>query len=167
MNIYCGNNQLDPDLLNGSLNMGNRYQCLKKGIGKGLNLPYDEKYSNDYIPIDDRKIYCGNNDVLPEGYHSYGNLPQCLQKGIGIGKRQRAINGPSNNFSPLTYILRYKKYILILLIAKILFIILYFGKPNIIMTKDQTEKYKINWGKFVIVYLIVYLPILLLIFITV
>ena len=158
---------MDPDLLNGSLIIGNRYQCLKKGIGKGLNLPYDEKYTNDYIPIDDRKIYCGNNTVLPDGYYSYGNLPQCLQKGIGIGKRQKALEGPSNNFSPLINIFSYKKYILLLLIGIILFIILYFTKPSIIMTKDQFEKYKINWSKFAIIYMIVYLPISVLIFIIV
>lgn len=167
MNIYCGNNQLDPDLVNGTLVIGDRYQCLKKGIGKGLNLPYDEKYSFDYIPIDDRKIYCGNNNLLPEGYHSYGNLPQCLQKGIGIGKRQKALEGPSNNFSPIYNIFSYKKYILLLFLGIILFIIIYFIKPTIIMIKDQYDNYKISWSKFIIIFIIIYLPISVLIFITV
>jgi hypothetical protein len=84
--IYCGNNSLDRDLLSGNQLLGTRYGCLRKGIGKGMNSPYDVKYTGDYFPIDQRKIYCGNQNELPNGYDIMGNLPQCLQKGIGIGK---------------------------------------------------------------------------------
>ena len=39
-----------------------------------------------YTPIDNRKFYCGDKDILPPGYDRVGNLPSCLQKGIGIGR---------------------------------------------------------------------------------
>ena len=167
MNIYCGNNQLDSDLVNGNLIIGNRYQCLKKGIGKGLSLPYDEKYLLDYIPIDDRKIYCGNDNILPEGYHTFGNLPQCLQKGVGIGKKQKALEGLNVYFSPINNIFLYKKYMILIIFAFLLFFILFFVKPPVIMYKDKNNIYKINWGKFILIYSLVYIPISFFIFITV
>jgi hypothetical protein len=92
MAIYCGNNNLHQPLINGEVELGTRYTCLKKGIGTGLNLPYDNNYSLDYEPIDNTRIYCGNNDVLPRNYDRFGNLPQCLQKGVALGKRQKALN---------------------------------------------------------------------------
>ncbi len=48
---------------NGTKILGTRYQCLKKGIGKGLNEPI-LKYNNDYEPIENVRIYCGNG-ALP------------------------------------------------------------------------------------------------------
>ena len=89
--IYCGNNALDPELLAGDIILGTRYTCLKRGIGKGLHLPLDQKYTRGYEPIDKRRIYCGNKAKLPKGYYSMGNLPQCLQKGIGIGKKKKSL----------------------------------------------------------------------------
>ena len=32
-----------------------------------------------------QKIYCGDNEELPEGYSSHGTPYQCLRKGVGVG----------------------------------------------------------------------------------
>jgi hypothetical protein len=61
--LYCGNNSRDVQLLSGNQVLGTRNGCLRKGIGKGLQLPYDSKYAGDYLPIDNRKIYCGNENI--------------------------------------------------------------------------------------------------------
>ena len=66
---YCGNNALCPDLLNGNKQLGTRYQCFRKGLGKGLNLPIDPNYNGAYNPIDPSRVYCGNQNVLPAGYN--------------------------------------------------------------------------------------------------
>jgi hypothetical protein len=168
MNIYCGNNQLDPDLINGNLILGSRYKCFKKGIGKGLNLPYDPKFAEDYLPIEDKKLYCGQNEILPNGYNDFGNLSQCLQKGVGIGKRQKALNGPEN-FSPnITNIMKYKKYLLLFILAIFLFFVLFLVKPNIIIDKDEkTNQIVINWNKFIMIYILIYVPISIFIIIIV
>lgn len=81
--MYCGNNRLDPQVLSGELIIGNRYQCLQRGIGKGLALP---AYSGAYEPIDREKIYCGKSNALPRGYDRFGTNAQCFQKGVGVGK---------------------------------------------------------------------------------
>ena len=39
MNIYCGNNALEPRLLSGNVTLGTNYDCLKKGIMKGKQKP--------------------------------------------------------------------------------------------------------------------------------
>lgn len=91
--MYCGNNRLEFGLLDGSLKMGNRYDCLKKGIGKGLTLP--SYNGGNYDPIDSVRIYCGKNPTLPEGYDRMGNLVECLRKGIGVGKSRS--NVKNNN----------------------------------------------------------------------
>ena len=85
--IYCGNNQHIP-------HRGTRAACYRKGRGIGLHLPVDPNYDEDnfdYDPIDDRDIYCGNDDqhVLAPN-QIMGRLNWCLSKGIGIGKRIRA-----------------------------------------------------------------------------
>jgi len=103
---YCGNNALFPDLLNGNKQLGTRYQCFKKGLGKGLNLPVDPNYNGPYNPIDPARVYCGNQNALPAGYDRMGNLSECLRKGIGVGKRQRALGGGGaggGGFSPKKY----------------------------------------------------------------
>ena len=87
--MYCGNNKNHSSLLNGEAKIGDRYSCLRKGIGMGLSLPKDPEYDNNYEPIDTRKIYCGKKKRLPKGYSSMGSNSQCLQKGIGIGKKKR------------------------------------------------------------------------------
>lgn len=88
--MYCGNNQNNSDLLNGTKVLGTRYQCFQKGVGRGLNMPPDPEYIGEYIPIDDFKIYCGTAEAPPEGYDRMGSPSQCLAKGVGVGKSMRA-----------------------------------------------------------------------------
>lgn len=90
MSIYCGNNRNNPDLVSGRKRLGTRYECFRKGVGVGRNLPYDKAYSTPYIPIDDFKVYCGKKTRLPPGYDRMGSASQCLHKGIGVGKSLRA-----------------------------------------------------------------------------
>lgn len=89
MSIYCGNNSRSPELRNGKV-IGTRYKCFKKGVGIGINQPYDPAYKSRFKPIDARKIYCGEAVRLPIGYDIMGNNPMCLQKGVGVGKKIRA-----------------------------------------------------------------------------
>lgn len=88
--MYCGNNLANKQLVNGQVQIGTRYSCMRKGIGQGLNMAFDNSYLGDYVPIDDTRIYCGNNDILPNGYDKFGNLTECLRKGVGIGISQKA-----------------------------------------------------------------------------
>jgi hypothetical protein len=148
--IYCGNNARDVQLLSGNQVLGTRNGCLRKGIGKGLQLPYDSKYAGDYLPIDNRKIYCGNENILPNGYDLMGNLPQCLQKGIGIGKVQKARNNNNVQFPN-----KYKFIIFMILyvfLISCLFILLYVTKPSFVTNKDR-DKDKINTIKLVAYYI--------------
>lgn len=85
--MYCGNNQRHPDLISGEKRLGTRYECFKKGVGVGLNLPVDTSYIARYVPIDRTKIYCGNRRRRPDGYDKLGNLGECLRKGVGVGKK--------------------------------------------------------------------------------
>lgn len=91
--IYCGNNSLHPDVVNGNAIIGTKFRCLKKGYGAGFYGEIDLNFLNDYEPIDRRKIYCGNRQEVPEGYDRQGNLPSCFQKGFATGKKERAVNG--------------------------------------------------------------------------
>ena len=90
--IYCGNQSNFLGLTNGTHILGTNYQCLRKGIGIGLNMPYDHSYSTPYAPIDARKYYCGNNPSIPRGgaYFAIGSPIKCLTVGIGVGKSQKA-----------------------------------------------------------------------------
>lgn len=147
--IYCGNNAMDINLLNGNMVLGTRYGCLRQGVGVGLNLPYDPKYNGAYMPIDQRSTYCGNQDILPAQYDIMGNLPQCLAKGVGIGKRQRALQG-----LPHFILFRYISPIILFVIILItLFIYLFLSKPSIVTTKDSDNIKRINWSKFMAFYI--------------
>lgn len=88
--IYCGNNRLNTNVVNGTAIIGTRHRCLQKGYGVGFNLPVDMDMLSPYEPISNEKIYCGNNDILPDTYDRFGSLPSCFQKGVGIGKKKRA-----------------------------------------------------------------------------
>lgn len=90
--MYCGNNRLDPRVVNGDLVVGDRYRCFQRGVGKGMTLP---PYSGGYDPIHNEKIYCGKKDNLPQGYARFGSNSQCFQKGVGVGKKI-----PSSRRSP-------------------------------------------------------------------
>lgn len=87
MQIYCGNNHHSHELQNGA-QIGTRHLCLRKGIGRGRLLDLDN-FTGQYAPIDERKIYCGNSDQLPDGYDIMGSNAMCLQKGVGVGMMQQ------------------------------------------------------------------------------
>jgi hypothetical protein len=153
-NIYCGNNALHPDLLNGNKRMGTRYECMKKGIGTGLNLPYDEDFNNPYVAIDDTKIFCGDKNILPEGYDRFGNCPQCLQKGVGIGKKIKAERGNIIPSDP--------KNIIIIFLSILVFIILY--NSSMVRSINVQGEIIINWNKLIIYYILYIMIIMIIIF---
>jgi hypothetical protein len=86
--IYCGNNGRDEGLRNGSKILGTRYQCLKKGIGRGLKEPI-LSYTDDYEPIDQVKVFCGNGNILPQNKDRLGTRGECLRKGFAVGQKQK------------------------------------------------------------------------------
>jgi hypothetical protein len=88
--MYCGNNRRNLDVLSGKKVIGDRYSCLKRGIGIGLNLPYDPSFATRYVPIDKRKIYCGKDEKMPLGYDLVGNNHMCFSKGVGVGRSMKA-----------------------------------------------------------------------------
>ena len=81
MPIYCGNNRQNSKLISGELDIGTRSQCLKKGVGVGINQPIDPDYLDNYekekedpdsdadeeSPITDDTLDVGGN---------YGEKPQ-------------------------------------------------------------------------------------------
>jgi hypothetical protein len=94
--IYCGNNRLyrHPDQ-NIDVIFGTNYRCLKKGFGSGFHSQeVDLSILNPYQAIDNRKIYCGSSENLPNGYDRVGNSADCFQKGFAIGKIKRAREHP-------------------------------------------------------------------------
>jgi len=136
---YCGNNALDRRLVDGSLVLGTRHGCMTKGIGKGRSMPVDNNYGGAYEPIDQRKIYCGANVNLPDGYDRMGNISQCLQKGIGIGKKityDRHAAHPTI-FTPV--ILSGLTWVAIFGITMGL---LYITKPDLVLTNETLSKDK-------------------------
>ena len=141
---YCGNNLNFSGIANGTHILGTNYQCLQKGIGVGLHLPYDELYTLPYAPVDARTFYCGNNPILPVGggYFAAGSPSKCLQKGIGIGKRQRSLLGRTMLEKFVTYILPYLLFFFGLFVV---LGILYVMKPKFLSDHD-----KINQKKFMI-----------------
>ena len=138
--IYCGNNALDPSLVNGQNIIGTRYPCMQKGIGRGIHMPVDPNYGN-YQPINNQKVYCGNANNLPGGYVSYGTLPQCLTRGVGIGKKIRYDQFVLNGFSPPTIEVKHingKILLLVFLCSVVLsVIILRHVKPEFILDEDD------------------------------
>lgn len=80
---YCGNNK---NKLKGK-RRGTRYECLRKGIGAGMHSSL-ENFDPNYKPIHKKSnIYCGNNNVLPQGYDRMGLPSDCLRKGFGVGQK--------------------------------------------------------------------------------
>jgi hypothetical protein len=86
--LYCGNNARDDGLRSGEKILGTRYQCLRKGIGRGLNEPI-LAYSQEYEPIEQIKVYCGNSTVLPLDKDRFGTRAECLRKGFAVGQNQK------------------------------------------------------------------------------
>ena len=159
--IYCGNNARDSQLIAGEVEQGTPFGCMRKGIGIGLNLPYDARYNGAYEPIDDRRIYCGKSDEAPVGYHHIGSLPHCLQKGVGMGKRLKAKRGFQNVLSPEPS--RYRSFtttILVtlwLVLSGCVFLTLYIVKPNVVMRVDHNNQKHIDWVRFIILYILIVL----------
>ena len=153
--IYCGNNKENTELKNGNVQLGTRYSCLKKGIGKGLHEPKDPEYAGKYEPIDKRKIYCGNQTTLPDNYDSMGNLPQCLQKGIGIGKHKKA-----SQFMT-TIKKNYTSIIIGVLVLVITLILLLTLKPKFISKLDEYNVRHIDIPKFLLVYSLICIIVIL------
>ena len=141
---YCGNNINDIKLLSGTHVLGTNYQCLQKGIGVGMHLPYDDTFSGPYAPVDPRRFYCGNLAVPPAGYFAHGSPSKCLQIGVGIGKSQKAGLGPPRFMYFIRYIL---PFILIIILSIITFMIMYFAKPDYV-TKIVNNTKVIDWDKF-------------------
>jgi hypothetical protein len=155
MATYCGNNALDADLVAGRVVSGNRYECLRKGIGVGRNLPVDLKYAEAYAPLDPTRRYCGLNDDLPDGYDDFGTRGDCLRNGIGMGKRMAAVEAFERGVRPVRARLGKRMLtfsVLSVVLAAVYFSILYFTKPDII-TKNVGIKREIVWGKFLMLYL--------------
>lgn len=149
--MYCGNNSENAELKSGLVVLGTRYGCLRKGIGYGLHQPTDDKYSGAYVPIDNRKSYCGKKDQLPDEYDWMGTLPQCLQKGVGIGKRQKAM---SSNFMT-TYISENHRVIIVyILLVLFVFALLYTLKPSCVTYTDKDGTKKIHIKKFIFIYIV-------------
>ena len=88
--IYCGNNRRSRKLTSGRYRIGDRLSCLRKGVYIGENQPYDEEYAGDFEPITNRKLFCGNSNMLPEDYDDFGSNSECLRIGVGVGKRKKA-----------------------------------------------------------------------------
>ena len=148
MDIYCGNNQLNSGLVNGTSRIGTRYQCLRKGIGLGRSLPYDKDYDGPFQPIDPTKIYCGNENNLPPGYDRLGNNATCLQKGVAIGKVQKA------EFRPIISSINKKFYFIFLYFIIIIsaFFVLFFVKPSFVLKKNDDGSEDVDWYKFLLLY---------------
>lgn len=89
--MYCGNNANNRRVRSGELAIGTRFDCMRKGVGQGLYMPYDDSYLDEYVPIDDSRAYCGNQERLPAGYDRLGSLHHCFTKGVGVGRRQKAV----------------------------------------------------------------------------
>ena len=168
MPIYCGNNLNDVKLTSGTHNIGTNYQCLRKGIGVGINLPYDPAYSRPYRPIDNRKFYCGKSRRLPRGrgYFAIGSPSKCLQKGVGIGKKQiadrRGGGGGGGkyrfSFSGINKE-KFNPYIIFLVVITILSVLFYFVKPKVITKPNpkyptDSNKRLIDTKKFIVVILV-------------
>lgn len=153
VDIYCGNKGNFTGLMSGTHILGTNYQCLRKGIGVGSNLPYDEKYRGIHVAIDDRKYYCGNSPVLPigGGHFAIGSPSKCLAVGIGIGKAQRARMGAPAFMYFIRYIL---PYIIFFVLVIIIFSVFYLVKPKFLIKKDQYYNDIIDWGKFIPYYLL-------------
>ena len=148
--IYCGNSLNFTGLVTGTHIIGTNYQCLKKGIGVGLNLPYDRAYTGGYAPIDNRRFYCGNAQ-MPPGYFAVGSPSKCLQVGVGVGKSRVASLGPPFGMNFVRY---YLPFILFFVIVGVIFSIIYFTKPKFVSKKDDNNNDIIDWDKFIPYYLL-------------
>lgn len=144
--IYCGNNNNYPGLTAGTHRLGTNYECLRKGIGVGSHLPYDENYNQPHNPVDNRRYYCGNDLALPVngGHFAMGSPSKCLAIGIGVGKAQKARRGPPRFMYFIRHIL---PYLLFIIICGIIFSVIYFIKPEFLTKVDNNNNIIIDWSK--------------------
>ena len=153
MPFYCGNNGNSPLLVanGGNRTLGSRHDCLRQGIGVGLNMPLDPSYLTPYNPINNTRYYCGNAAALPAGYDANGTLNMCHGIGIGVGRRKRALAGGAaplaggaaplaGGAAPLALYL-----ICFVLMISIFVITMLYKKPSFIKKKDTEE---IDWYVF-------------------
>jgi hypothetical protein len=137
--MYCGNNKFAPGLMDGTVRLGNRYDCFRRGVGIGLNLPVDPSFRRQYEPIDKERVYCGKKTRRPQGYTRTGNLPQCQAKGVGVGKRLKAMGRRAFAFPGVEkYGNPWGKILFTYIASSILwFLYLYYTKPCFVMKEDQ------------------------------
>jgi hypothetical protein len=155
---YCGNNANFPGLITGTHIIGTNYQCLKKGIGVGSNLPYDPQYAVPYVPIDGRRFYCGNNDIVPPTYTAIGSTSKCLATGVGIGKARKAALGPPNiPYQLSAFVKSILLYILFFSVLITVFCIFYFKKPKFLIKKDLNVDWEKFWLYYTVICLITYI----------
>jgi len=92
MTTYCGNNKFE--LQSGDKVLGTPYQCLRKGIGTGLNAPASG--TTQYEPIDPpAPTFCGTSQP-PDG-KVMGTRGACFRKGFGVGQRLKAERSASQD----------------------------------------------------------------------
>jgi hypothetical protein len=146
--MYCGNKANYTGIVTGTHYLGTYYQCMRRGIGVGRNLPYDVSYTGLHVPVDPRRYYCGNSLVPPidGGYYGVGSPSKCLSTGIGVGKSQRASMGAPYG---MNFVRHYLQYIIFLGMVCIIFSILYLTKPKFITIKDINNNDIIDWDKFI------------------
>lgn len=158
MNIYCGNNELHPDLISGQKIPGTRSECLQKGRRIGFSQAIDPSYSGEYRPLyENPKIWCNESIPTPDD-HILGNLPMCLQRGIGQAKAIKARGG----FQDMIKSNGGKIFITILTLGII--VLVGIIKPKFVCYKDKEGNYKLDISKYLIFcvillvfYLVIYL----------
>jgi hypothetical protein len=148
MEIYCGNNALDSDLVSGKKRGGTPYECFRKGVGMGKNLPSQK---GEYKKLYDSRIFCGKVLKDTDKYSRMGFPYECLQKGIGVGKSLSKIE--YNNFTSDTPILFSKaKFLAIFIVIfaiffaiffVIAFVLLWFLKPKLVKKNDKRNTVKV------------------------
>ena len=161
--MYCGNNANYTGLATGTHFLGTNYQCLRRGIGIGSHLPYDDAFAQQYAPVDPRRFYCGNAVALPGGYFATGSPSKCIQVGVGVGKSQRAGLGPPAFMYFIRYVL---PYVLFFVLAIAIFLIVYFTKPKFLRKKDDNGNYldKLDYSQFIPYFIVVCLLIAIFIY---
>jgi len=77
--VYCGNNYYS---LNSTTRLGTSYECMRKGVGVGLNLDLTN-YEPRYRPIVPNTTFCGLGRSPPG--RKKGSAGDCFRKGVGVG----------------------------------------------------------------------------------
>ncbi len=94
--VYCGNNELAPQLKRngGDREFGTTNQCFEKGYAKAMNqeikdMPeFIKHWSAKYKPHIVQQIYYGSNKMPPHGYQQ-ATLVQHMQRGYVLGCKAR------------------------------------------------------------------------------